>query len=276
MTSDLANTQRRLWRLLTAPSGVRAALAEAGDPKGDSLRDLVRGDARGSAALRLEVYANAYFYRIHDVLAEDYGALRAALCEEGFHDLVTAYLLVHPPERPSLRDAGARLPRFLASAPEAAPFRRRWPFAGDLAQLEWALVDAFDAPDASPLTAPELAKLPPADWEALVLPLHPSAALLHLEHPVHHLREAFEADGELPTAPGPEATTALVWRRAERVLFRALAPLEAELLERASRGAPFGALCQRLAESEGESEAPVRAASLLAAWVEAGLIARDP
>ena len=32
--NDLATTQRRLWRLLAAPSGVRAALAEAGDPEG--------------------------------------------------------------------------------------------------------------------------------------------------------------------------------------------------------------------------------------------------
>lgn len=276
MTSDLATTQRRLWRLLTAPSGVRAALEEAGDPQAASLRDFVLGDARGSAALRLEVYANAYFYRIHDALAEDYGALRAALPPEGFHDLVTAYLLVHPPERPSLRDAGARLPRFLAEAPEAAPFRRRWPFASDLARLEWALVDAFDAPEAAPLSAPELAALPPERWESLVLPLHPSAALLRLQHPVHRLREAFEAGGELPAPPGPEPATALVWRRAERVLLRALAPLESELLERASRGAPFGALCQWLAEREGEAEAPGRAAFLLAAWVEAGLIARSP
>jgi hypothetical protein len=31
--SDLATIQRTLWRLLTAPSGVRAALAEEGDPQ---------------------------------------------------------------------------------------------------------------------------------------------------------------------------------------------------------------------------------------------------
>lgn len=272
--SDLAATQRRLARLLAAPSGVRAALAERGDPEGASLRDLVRGDARLGAAERLEVYANAYFHRIHDALLDDHGALAAALGPEGFHDLVTAYLMVHPPEQPSLRDAGARLPRFLEGDPAAEPFRRRWRFAPDLARLEKALLDAFDAPDAAPLARAELERLPPEAWEALPLRLHPSARLVPVRHPVAAVRAAFEEAGaEAVRAPeAPEPGTLLVWRRAERVRFRALEEEEARLLGRLREGERFGALCEHLAAEAGAEDAPALAAAHLAAWIDAELL----
>ena len=46
-------TQRRLWRLLTAPEGVAAALREAGDPDGRSLAGWLVSDARADAAAHL-------------------------------------------------------------------------------------------------------------------------------------------------------------------------------------------------------------------------------
>ena len=271
---DLGSTQRRIWRWLTAPSGVRAALAEEGDPDGAGLAVLLRGDARCSAIARLEIYANAYFQRVHDALAEDHAALAAALGAGWFHDLVTAYLLAHPPAHPSLRFAGSELPRFLDAAPGAAPFRRRFPFAADLARLEWALSFAFDAADAEPLRREDLAALPLAEWEQLALALHPSVRTLRLDWPVTALREAFDSDGAVPLrAPAsPEPCGVVVWRRGERVFFRSAEPLELELLEAVRAGARFGVLCERAARQVGEAEAPARAAGWLAAWVGTGLL----
>jgi hypothetical protein len=271
---DLAETQRRIGRLLAAPDGVRAALADEGDADGASLTALLRGDERCAAVARLEVYANAYFERVHDALAEDYGALAAALGPAWFHDLVTAYLLAHPPAHPSLRFAGSQLARFLDAGPAAAPFRRRFPFAADLARLEWALADAFDAADAEPLGRGALAAIPLADWEALALALHPSVQVLRLDWPVHALRESFDAGRAAPLPPPTRAETAvLVWRRDERVFFRTAEPAEAELLGAVRAGARFGALCERAARAVGEAAAPARAAGWLAAWVGAGLLA---
>jgi hypothetical protein len=272
---DLGSTQRRIWRWLTAPSGVRAALAEEGDPDGVGLAVLLRGDARCSAIARLEIYANAYFQRVHDALAEDYAALAAALGAGWFNDLVTAYLLAHPPAHPSLRFAGSELASFLDAAPGGAPFRRRFPFAADLARLEWALSFAFDAADAEPLRREDLAAVPLAEWEQLALALHPSVRTLRLGWPVAALREAFDADAvplHAPASPGPCAV--VVWRRVERVFFRSAEPLELELLEALRAGARFGALCERAAREVGEAEAPARAAGWLAAWVGTGLLVR--
>ncbi|HKJ24597.1 MAG TPA: DNA-binding domain-containing protein [Myxococcota bacterium] len=277
--SDLATTQRRLWRLLTAPDGVAAALADAGDAEGLALEGWLGSDARATASTRLEIYAHAYFQRIHDVLARDLPTLAAALGADGFHDLAAAYLCVHPPSRPSLRHAGARLPGFLATDAAAAPFRRRWPFAADLARLEWALGEAFDAPDAPPLARAELEALAPERWETLALAPHPSVRRLSVGWNVAALRAAFEADDEDAAGaalPSPEAgdATLLVWRSRERVRFRALDADEADLLARLATGATFGALCEAVARRHGPDEAPARAAARLAAWLDAELLVR--
>ena len=267
-------TQRRLWDLLTAPEGVAAALREAGDPDGRSLAGFVASDARLDATSRLEVYANAYFARLHAVLCDDYGALAAAVGADWMNDVVTAYLLACPPRRPSIRHAGEHLADFLAAHPAALPFRARFPWCADLARLEHALGDAFDAADIPLRSRESLAALAPEAWPALHLPLAPSVRVLRLDWPVLALREAYERD-ETPAAPPtfPAPGSALVWRRDELVRFRPLDALEAELLERAAAGDTFEQLCEAAAREVGESDAPARAAQLLAGWIDAGLIA---
>jgi hypothetical protein len=73
--TTLTETQRLLWQLITAPEGVAAALAADG-ARGGSLRAhlvrTVRGDRGLEAVQRLDIYANMYFFRILDVLKEDY------------------------------------------------------------------------------------------------------------------------------------------------------------------------------------------------------------
>jgi hypothetical protein len=254
---------------------VAAALEEAGDAEGAGLADWLRGDARAPAPLRLEVYANAYFARLLGVMRDDFPALAAALGELAFHDLVTAYLIACPPGSFTLRDAGARLPSFLfARSGEAAFFRVRWPYAADLARFEWALVDAFDAPDAPALRREELAALSPEGWDALALSLHPASALLALDWPVERLRDASDAGSPLPLEGFPrQATRLLVSRSGERVRFRAVDDDEAALLSAVARGSRFGSLCGRLAELAPEAEAVPRAAALLARWTLDGVLA---
>lgn len=268
--TELADLQRRIWKLVTAPSGVAAALAET--PGVGELDSWLASDPRASSLARLDVYAHAYFERIHDALAQDFPALAAALGPDGFHDLATAFLCVHPPDRPSLRHAGSAVADFLDRHPAAVAFRRRWPAAADLARLEWALTDAFDAPDEPPMERDDLAALAPGDWEALVLELHPSAQYLELRHPVLQARQTWETERAIELPAGMEPEDALVWRRDEIVSYRSLSAEESELLGAVQDGASFGALCERLATTLGDAEAPRRAAGWLTAWVEAGLL----
>jgi hypothetical protein len=255
-----------LRALLTTPEGVAGALREAGDPDGRSLEGFVVSDARGAAAVRLEIYANAWFQRILGALEQDFGALAAALGEAGINDLALAYLIAHPPRHASLRHVGDRLADYLASDPRADFFRQRWPWCGDLARFESALLDAFDAEDAPVLTRAQLAALPPEQWASLVLRVQPCVRVLSLQWDVTPMTETQEA----PRAPAPSRV--LVWRRDEAVRWRALEPFEAELFERARAGARFEDLCDAVAERAGEDAAAAEAASTLGRWVDAGLL----
>jgi len=261
----LPELQRRMRAWITAPEGVHALE--------DDFGVLLREDARLSAADRLGIYANAYFFRIHDALAEDHGALRAALGEELFHDLVTAYLLVHPPRHFSLVHAGDALPDYLAAAPSAEPFRRACAFCPDLARLENARLWAFHAADAQPLLRSDLEQLAPDAWESLRLQLVPAFSLLALAWPVHRILRAHDAGEPLPGI-APAEIPLLVWRFEERVRYRTVDPAEARALALAGAGATFGAICEATAEHAGEDSAPALAAGWLSGWQREGLLHR--
>jgi hypothetical protein len=272
--------QRRLWRLITDPDGVDAALAAEGDAGHAGLTEWVRGDRGLAAAERVAVYANAYFARLHDALREDFGALARALGAAAFHDLVKTYLMMHPPTRPSLRDAGAHLAEHLATEPFATIFARRCPYAGDLARLEWALVEAFDAADAAVLAGADLAAVPADAWAELRFRAVPSLRILTCAWPVQRVRERFEreeAEAVWDGAPElvEEPAHLRVWRQDERVHYRAMASLECQALRTAASGEPFGAVCGCVAAETGDAEAAARAAALLASWVSDGLLARS-
>ena len=252
--------------LITAPDGAGPALRE-------EAAGLLRGDAQRPADARLAVYAFAWFERLRSVLADDFAALARALGEPAFRELAAAYLRAHPPRRPSLREAGAQLPGFLARSPAAAELRRRHPFAPDLARLERALVEAFDAADAPALAPEALAALPPERWAELRFRFQPALQLLELAHPAARLRTAHDRGEPLPAALEPSPTQVCVWRMQERVFHRALEPVEGEALGFALAGASFGRVCEGIAERLGDAEAPARAARLLASWARDGWLA---
>src|SRR5271168_2259977 len=158
MPLDLQGTQRLLYRLIVAPSGVADGLrAESNLPAG-GLGAIVRGDRRLSGVERLDIYAEMYFYRLLDCLMEDFPATLTVVGATNFHNLVTGYLLAYPPSHPSVLYAGRHLADFL----RAHPLREEWPFIVDLARVERALIEVFHAPDAAALSAEELRAVAPA------------------------------------------------------------------------------------------------------------------
>ncbi len=260
-TPDLTRMQLDFARAVTAPNSGSARDVVAG----------LRSDLGIPASERLRVYANAYFARIHDVLREDYTALHAAIGADAFHDLAKLYLMAHPSRSFSLRFAGARLPDFLRG-PVAEPFSRRWPFAADLAELEWALVDVFDVPDAPPLQRAALAGLSPDAWSELRFALVPAHRLLALEWPVQRIRDAASAGDPIPSLE-PCASKLLIHRREELVFKRTLSDTELVALERIRAGHDFGSVCAAVAERIGEGAAAGFTLACLEVWLSEGLIA---
>jgi hypothetical protein len=261
-------------RWITAPEGIEQALEDGGEVERRELSAIVLADARLPAEARLDVYANAYFYRILDCLADDFGTLKATLGDDAFHNLITAYLVAHPSKNTSLRDVGAQLPEFVASA-GAAWLRPDCPWAADLARLEWALVEVFDAADAPVVTREAIAAIPPDRWDGLHFGFQPALRSLELDPAVQPLRRAHDRGDPLPTAAETRSPVPVrAWRTQERVFHRMVERLDHEALKLAQSGASFGDVCLHVGETCGGDAAPGHAAALLAQWQSDGLVSR--
>lgn len=107
---------------------------------------------------------------MRDALRSDYPALAELLGERGFAKLVADYVAVHPSRSFTLARLGDHLPEFLAGW--GSPRRRG--LRTDVARLERAGAQVFDAEETAPLDADALQALPAADWPKLRL--RPAAA----------------------------------------------------------------------------------------------------
>jgi hypothetical protein len=266
---NLAEAQARFYALVTARDGVAATVAAGGPDARRALEEMVAGNERLPAAARLEIYADMYFARIRDVLAEEYPRTLAALGAAAFQDLVADYLHACRPSHPSLREVGARLPPFLATATHPAAAERPW--LAELAALERARLELFDGPDADPLTVEALRARPPETFATLPLRLVPSHALLETRFDV---AARWRSDDPAPEAPAP--ATLIIWRRDGEVSHRTADAEEAGWLRRlADSKVPFEALCAALATDRTDQAAAARAFDLLGRWVSDGLLRAD-
>jgi len=262
----LAETQARFAALVTARNDVAAIVARDADARA-AVDAMVAGDSRLSAAERLDVYADMYFIRIHDVLREEAPRTAAALGAESFHALVTDYLIACPPGHPSLREVGARLPDYLAGHPLAA----RRPWLAELARLERARLEVFDGPDDAPVSIASLREVPPEGFGALRFHLIRAQRMLDNRFAIAAAWRAEDADASPPVET---AETLIVWRRDVDVFHRAVDADEAVWLRRLATGdgVLFAGLCATLAETRSDEAAAARAFELLARWTSEGLL----
>jgi hypothetical protein len=277
---DLAETQQLLWALISAPEGAEAGargLHTAGRVPEQSLAFLVRPHGELAPVERVDVYANMYFYRLHDCLAEDYPALAAELGPAHFHNLVTDYLLAHPSRHYSLRELGRALPGFLESHPLAGAH----PGLRDLASLEWARVDVFDATDAPALTRDEILARGAAEPEAFRLKAIPALQVLELAPGVLQRWRATAGgepeERERPRDAASETVAVRVWRTNFSVWHRSIEADEAACLRQLrGPGATLGELGELLlaaAAIEGDEERAMRRlAALLETWAADAIV----
>jgi hypothetical protein len=233
--ADLATLQRRFYHLVTAH------LPAPG---------LVQGDAA--------IYARMYACRLYDVLHDDYPKLRAALGDV-FAPLVHRYIRERPPRSFTLRDAGAALPAFLRDADP--------PWAAELAALERARIEMFDAADAAPLVRADVTALPEDTLPALRLQWIPAATVLSLAWSVDDVWTAVEDSCPIPS-PRPATRHVLVWRAGTTVYHRTLDPDEAALAGQLAAGATFGELAAALGD-------PVRLVTLVLRWIDAEVASKN-
>jgi hypothetical protein len=218
---------------------------------------------------RLQIYRHAYLARLIEALRDLYPVLHEILGDEDFEALGAAFVRAHPSVHRSIRWYGRELPRFLGAEP---PFAEQ-PILAEIAAFEWTLAEAFDSADESALGRAALESVEPAEWGGLTFRFHPSVRRLAFEWNTVAAWKALSAE-EAPPAPerSTEAVEWLIWRRNLENYFRSLDPIEVTALDAALEGRSFAQICGALAQHLPEDEVPLRAASLIATWLDGGLL----
>lgn len=262
--------------------------------------DRVTGTAKVSAETRLAVYYDAYRLRLLEALASNYPVLRAWTGEEEFENIGIAYVAAHPSRHFSIRWFGHLLPEFLATTP---PWDGKSGLA-EMAALEWALSEAFDAEDLAVIGVEDMVAIPAPAWPGMRLRFHPSAQRLDLRWNVPVIWKAVNQNldveknsascrGETSATPATgkerhaDASAAadvpalmeseypqawLVWRQDFRTWFRSLSVDEAWALDAAMTGENFAAICEGLCEWIDARNVALHAAGLMKQWITDGIV----
>ncbi|HHO52591.1 MAG TPA: DUF2063 domain-containing protein [Deltaproteobacteria bacterium] len=153
----------------------------------------VRGDwfAGGpvcSPEEQIGIYVQQYRLRLYDALLDEVPGLAALLQgddEEAGERLLRRYLADHPPSSWTLNRIADALPGWLAEQPGVGAH------LVEMALLDRAVQEGFDAAEGRPIQPAELATMPR-------LQLQPHVRLLRLRHNVHSLRSAALSRRPLP------------------------------------------------------------------------------
>lgn len=238
---------------------------------GDSrvLETLAPGGQEDKAVL-LDVYRSAYVLRLVEIIGNDHPVLKAYLGETNFNGLCRTFIKARPSTNRNARWVSQGLADFAAATPPWADH----PEMGEIAWLERALGNAFDAVDAPVLGLEDLGAVAADDWPSLVFALRPSLELGQFTTNAGDIWIELQDGGEdhPPVAALDEPQAVAVWREGLTSKWRMLPPEEAMLLGAVHDGVPFGALCEMAAVFAGADTAAARTAGCLQGWLCAGML----
>lgn len=259
--STLSELQREMAAALRSPGSLVGSAEWA-----NFAEQHVAPGARLSPAEQLEIYREQFWLRHTSSLVEDFPGLGGILGQKDWERLAEAYLCRVAPDSYTLRDLGFRLPELIAEA-TWLPHRA---LCADMARLELAYVEIFDAPDTAPVLPQRLAGIPEESFTEARFILAPCVRLLSLTYPVAELRRRLREENEEAVAiPEPRPTQLVVYRHDLRLWDTPLSNVAFAFLEGLSQGKTLGAAAELAARSQGdEAEAEAELAAGLGGWLQ--------
>lgn len=229
----------------------------------------ITGNARLSPVEQLEIYREQYWLRHTSALVEDFPGVGGILGQADWERLAEAFIERVVPSSYTLRDLGARLPEVIAAADWLPHQALCW----DMARLELAYVEVFDAPDSAPLKPERLSQLSEPELLASRLVIAPSVRLLSLTYPVAQLRRALRSEQAAVPIPEPSPQQLVVYRRDLRLWDMPLSTVAAALFSALQRGAPLQEAAELAAKTpEAEAELAGSIGAWFQDWTAKGLI----
>lgn len=246
--SSLDRLQRWMHEVVVYPGTVEEALASpAAAPPAARIEDVLLPSSTLTAAERIEIYHAMYPLRMAEALSSDYPALQHYLGDAAFGELVRAYVQAHPSRGYTLNRLGDHLPGFVKTAPGL----RRPEFCHDLARLELAITEVFDAPETPPLSEAAIAAVPQEAWERAVLTPVAAFRLLSFRYPVNAYLQTVKDDHHDHPKARLKDTWVAVYRRDYAGYRLELRRPAHDLLADLAGGRPLGEALARAARTGG-------------------------
>jgi hypothetical protein len=271
MSLELAPLQRWMQAVIVHPGTAGEALAAAEAASllpPERVGDVVLPSRTLSAEERLDLYHGMYVLRMAEALESDYPAL-AHFLGDRWHGVVRRYVTAHPSRSYTLNHLGRHLADWL---PEAPGLTRR-PFCSDLARLEWAVCESFDADETPRLGEAEIAAVPPEGWSQARLVPSAALRLVALRWNANEWLDSARDERHEHPRPRRRATWVAVFRRSYGVYRRELSLPAFRLLSALVAGAAVGpALASALRRRSAPS--PETLQRWFRGWAADGLFTR--
>lgn len=247
----LYQIQKNFWKFIVAPEGVAKAIPhmQVEEPESVPISGWIRARDEDMAVQRLNVYAEMYFYRLFEVLQEDYEFVQKAIGPGHFHNLIVDYLLAHPSKSTSLYYLGRKMPQFLKEYTRTAIE----PWIVDLAHLECALTATILMPNDPILTLEALQALPPESWADIRFQPIQALQVVESAYDLGTIWSALNDEKEI-TEPSLSPSFLVVWRRGFKTDFLLLAPEDAKAFQMLLDGASFGEVCSAFLPELGNED----------------------
>lgn len=252
---DLDRIERWMQAVFTHPDGAEAGLqsAEAQQCLPADMQTLdgqVLPSKNLTVTERLSIYANMYYWRLIDILADEFPTVHHLLGAEHFTDVVKDYLERHPSKSYTLNQLGSRFPGYLES--EARELQDQ-NFVAAVARVERAMEDVFDEHYIEPITLDDLSALTAGGLADINLQINPALRLFELDYPVNEYITAVRDDRHMDI-PSPDKTFVAVYRSNYRPLRIDLEPQRYALLSYLQQGKSLGEaleLCMSVFDGDG-------------------------
>ena len=238
--------------------------------KSDSIVDEIVSTANIGASKRMDVYANAYQFRLIDTLADNFIGLHGLAGNNQFEQIARQYIDSVPSKFKNIRWYGDQLIEFLT---QTAPWNQQVVLA-EMAMADWYILLAFDAANEIRVDESAIMELPPQSWSTLKFRFHPSVQRINVTHNVFKFRKQLIEENDDLAAPEKmeQLTGWVIWRFQLKQQYRSLDVDEAWAIDNALKGMSFPQLCEGLCEWIDPQHAVSRAAGFLKQWVTDGLV----
>ena len=269
---SLDRLQRWLQAVVVHPGSVEEAVAGAGataELGAEQVGDVILPTEQLTPVERVGIYHSMYLLRMHDALEKDYEALKHFLGDQGFFHLIRDYVQVHPSRSYSLNRLGDHLPEFISTASEV----KRRAFCHDLARLECAVAQVFDAPETKPLSTEQIAAVPAEAWEGARLKTIEAFRLMAFRYPVNAYLQTLRDDNHDHPKPRQKSEWIAIYRKDFAVWRLSLSREAYDLLADLAGGALLGEALETALRRGRRSLTAEALSGWFREWVSGGVFA---